>query len=112
MYTRHRLIAITASALLLAGTAASASAAATSPAPSTSLVINARIAGHCSFDRVVTASTPRTSSTGARPPDHPVRPGPRGAHGGPRRRVVLRDRDQRADRPAGDEDPQRRSRPA
>ncbi|WP_020123120.1 hypothetical protein [Streptomyces canus] len=53
MYTRHRLMAITASALLLAGTAASASAAATSPAPSTSLVVNARIAGHCSFDRVV-----------------------------------------------------------
>ncbi|WP_406224234.1 hypothetical protein [Streptomyces canus] len=53
MYTRHRLMAITASALLLAGTVASASAAATSPAPSTSLVVNARIAGHCSFDRVV-----------------------------------------------------------
>lgn len=53
MYTRNRLIAITASALLLTGTAASASAAATSPAPSTSLVVNARIAGHCSFDRVV-----------------------------------------------------------
>jgi hypothetical protein len=53
MYTRHRLMAITASALLLAGTAASASATATSPAPSTSLVVNARIAGHCSFDRVV-----------------------------------------------------------
>jgi hypothetical protein len=53
MYTRHRLMAITASALLLAGTAASASAAATSPAPSTSLVVNARIARHCSFDRVV-----------------------------------------------------------
>ncbi|MCX5256742.1 hypothetical protein OOK27_21825 [Streptomyces canus] len=53
MYTRHRLMAITASALLLAGTAASTSAAATSPAPSTSLVVNARIAGHCSFDRVV-----------------------------------------------------------
>jgi hypothetical protein len=53
MYTRHRLMAITASALLLAGTAASGSAAATSPAPSTSLVVNARIAGHCSFDRVV-----------------------------------------------------------
>ncbi|MGC0344257.1 AMIN-like domain-containing (lipo)protein [Streptomyces sp. SLBN-8D4] len=53
MYTRHRLMAITASALLLAGTAASTSAAASSPAPSTSLVVNARIAGHCSFDRVV-----------------------------------------------------------
>ncbi|MFE2217584.1 hypothetical protein ACFW93_37415 [Streptomyces canus] len=53
MYTRHRLMAITSSALLLAGTAASASAAATSPAPSTSLVVNVRIAGHCSFDRVV-----------------------------------------------------------
>jgi hypothetical protein len=53
MYTRHRILAITASALLLAGTAASASATATSPAPSTSLVVNARIAGHCSFDRVV-----------------------------------------------------------
>ncbi|MEU0948319.1 hypothetical protein ABZ379_37370 [Streptomyces canus] len=53
MYTSHRLMAITASALLMAGTAASASAAATSPAPSTTLVVNARIAGHCSFDRVV-----------------------------------------------------------
>jgi hypothetical protein len=53
MYTRHRLIAIAASALLLAGTAASTSAAATSPAPSTTLVVNARIAAHCSFDRVV-----------------------------------------------------------
>ncbi|MDQ0757433.1 AMIN-like domain-containing (lipo)protein [Streptomyces canus] len=53
MYTRHCLMAITASALLLAGTAAPTSAAATSPAPSTSLVVNARIAGHCSFDRVV-----------------------------------------------------------
>ncbi|MET9793544.1 AMIN-like domain-containing (lipo)protein [Streptomyces canus] len=52
MYTRHCLMAITASALLLVGTAASTSAAA-SPAPSTSLVVNARIAGHCSFDRVV-----------------------------------------------------------
>ena len=53
MYTRHRLMAITASAFLLAGTAASTSAAATSPAPSTSLVVNARIAGHCTFDRIV-----------------------------------------------------------
>ena len=39
-------------------------------------------------------------------PDHPVRPGPRGARRGQRRGLVLRDRDQRADRPAGDEDPQ------
>lgn len=47
-HPRRRLMAVTASALLPVGTAA-----ATSQAPSTTLVVNARIAGPYSFDRVV-----------------------------------------------------------
>jgi hypothetical protein len=60
MHTRTRtclrLAAAASSTLLIAGTVAStaASAAPAAPAaPATALVTNARIAGHCTFDRIV-----------------------------------------------------------
>jgi hypothetical protein len=53
MHNRLRLTAITASTLLMAGAVASTSVPASAATPSTALVTNARIAGHCSFDRIV-----------------------------------------------------------
>lgn len=55
MHNRLRLTAAAASTLLAAGAIGSTAAFATpaAPAPRTSLVTNARIAGHCAFDRIV-----------------------------------------------------------
>jgi hypothetical protein len=58
MHNRLRLTAIAATTLLTIGAVASTTASTTASAapnraPSTSLVVNARISGHCSFDRIV-----------------------------------------------------------
>jgi hypothetical protein len=54
MHNRLRLTAIAATTLLMTGAVASTTAsAAPDRAPSTSSVVNARISGHCSFDRIV-----------------------------------------------------------